>query len=76
MLDDLPTIIREPGTYITRDGRRVTIQEICGPATFNARGYVWKMFRGKERPRDWTIWHPSGRYRALTESPLDIVGRE
>jgi hypothetical protein len=33
------------------------------------------MFRGKMRPQGFAIWHVSGRYRPLKESPRDIVGK-
>jgi hypothetical protein len=79
LLNNLPTIIRFPGDYVTRDGRRVTIREIKenpDPTTtaFGVKGSIWKMFRGKERPRVNNIWHVSGRSLPLDESPADIVG--
>jgi hypothetical protein len=79
ILNSLPTIVRHPGDYVTRDGRRVTIREIKGEydptaTAFRAKGSIWKMFRGKERPRDLNIWHVSGRNSPLEQSPADIVG--
>lgn len=73
LLDDLPTVVRGPGEYETRDGRRVQIREISGNATFSAKGAVYKEFRGRIVPRGYDIWHVSGRYRAVGEHPLDIV---
>lgn len=74
LLSDLPVIITGPGEYVSRNGKRVTIREISGPSTFAAKGHVWRMFRGKERPRDNDIWHVSGRYQAVGERGKDIVG--
>lgn len=72
-LSDLPVIIEAPGDYLTRDGRRVTIHEIKGPSTFSAKGHLWRMFRGKYVPKNYDIWHVSGRYKAVGESPEDII---
>lgn len=63
------------GEYMTRDGKRVSIQRLDGIGTFSVKGYIWLMFRGKERPRRWQIWKPNGAITALEKShPLDIVG--
>lgn len=67
--------ISEPGEYVTRDGSRVTIRDIYGPSTFPAKGAVWRMYRGEHRPRGFTTWALDGRYRAVGEHPLDIVGK-
>lgn len=76
-LFDLPTLITQPGDYRTRDGRRVTIREVgevsLDSTRFNATGSVWKMFRGKVRPRGYSGWHLSGRAFPLAEHPRDIV---
>jgi hypothetical protein len=42
--------------------------------TFDAKGSVWRMFRGKVRPRGLEIWHVSGRRMVLHENHRDIVG--
>lgn len=77
-LNDLPTVIEAVGDYVTRDGRRVTIHEIKsstpGTTSFPAKGSVWRMSRGKDRPGGLDIWHPSGRNQAQRESTRDIVG--
>lgn len=80
MLNSLPTIIDSVGDYVTRNGRRVTIHAIASPSrpdvtAFAAKGALWRMFRGKMRPQGFAIWHVSGRYRPLKESPRDIVGK-
>jgi hypothetical protein len=77
-LNDLPDIIETTGDYVTRDGRRVTIHEIKpgtpGTTSFSAKGSVWRMSRGKDRPGGLDIWHLSGRNQAQRESTRDIVG--
>lgn len=72
----LPIIITGPGDYRTRDGRRVTIHAVKEPGTFAAKGAIWKLFRGKETPRGYDIWHPNGRASLRTVGmKRDIVGR-
>lgn len=67
-------MITETGDYLTRDGTRVTIFEIRpGTSTFEAKGSVWKMFRGKLRPRGFNIWKTNGQHMAVGEHHLDIV---
>lgn len=80
-----PLVIVEPGDYITRDGRRVTIHalELYAPApnqplrhevtAFEAKGSVWRTVRGVSKPNDYSAWHLSGAYSGIGESPLDIV---
>lgn len=68
-------MIDQPGDYITRNGSRVTIHAIHGPSHWPAKGSVWKMFRGRIRPRGYAIWTTSGQFRALGQHPLDIVAR-
>lgn len=67
-------MITETGDYLTRDGNKVTIYEIrLGTSTFEAKGIIWKMFRGKVRPRDFNIWKTDGHHMAVGEHRLDIV---
>ena len=67
-------MITETGDYLTRDGTKVTIFEIrLGTSTFEAKGSVWKMFRGKVRPRGFNIWQTNGQHMAVGEHRLDIV---
>ena len=77
-INDLPVVIKSPGDYATRDGRRVTIREIRetapGTTAFTAKGSVWKTMRGSLRARGHDIWHISGRHMAVGESARDIVG--
>jgi hypothetical protein len=68
------TII-ETGDYITRDGRRVTIHKTDGVGSFPVKGSVWRMFRGKMRPRGYEIWMINGSYRPLGHHGLDIVAK-
>lgn len=73
LLHELPTIIDKPGIYVLRDGRKAVIHHIEGPATFCAKGSVYRAFRGKMRPRGYRGWHPSGRANAVAPHPSDIV---
>ena len=75
-LDSLPTVIDGPGEYLCRDGRRALIHSTNGStSTFSCRGARYRMFRGHERARGLFIWHPSGRYWSIEESPYDIVAK-
>ena len=75
-LDSLPTVIDGPGEYLCRDGRRALIHSTNGSTgTFSCRGARYRMFRGHERARGLFIWHPSGRYWSIEESPYDIVAK-
>ena len=66
--------ITQAGDYKTRDGRRVTVHAINPKAvTFRVQGAIWKMFRGKVRPRGYTIWTTGGRHDVLRPKPCDIV---
>ena len=67
-------MIVQPGDYITRDGRRVTVREIRGPATACVKGQIWKMFRGVLRPRGYHTWTIKGRYRFIGDHQADLVG--
>ena len=73
---DLPVIVTQPGDYVTRDGRRVTIHEVTQAMeyTYRAKGAFWKMYRGKVRPRGFQAWHVSGRLDVVRETAGDIVG--
>ena len=69
-------MITETGDYLTRDGTKVTIHEIrLGTSTFEAKGSVWKTFRGKLRPRGFNIWKTDGQHKAVGVHRLDIVER-
>jgi len=72
----MPFTITGPGAYRTRNGRRVTVHEVNTnqPFTFPVKGSVWKLFRGKYRPRGLCIWRTDGRADVMHETPLDIVG--
>lgn len=69
-LNELPTIIHQPGIYRTRSGREVQIFELRPGSTFEAKG-TWR--KGSRSRRNYDIWHPSGRYMAVGEHPMDIV---
>lgn len=88
LLNRLPVVIDEPGDYVTRSGRKVSIHAIdrrqvgansqflrheC--TAFEAKGQVWAEIRGKLQPCGYDIWHISGFYGAGGQSPLDIVGK-
>jgi hypothetical protein len=70
-------MITETGDYLTRDGTKVTIHEIrLGTSTFEAKGSIWKMFRGKLRPRGYDIWKTDGQYTVnKADHKFDIVER-
>jgi len=75
----LPDIITVKGDYITRHGNKVSIDTIKPPGTntgteYRAVGRVWRLFRGKMRPRMPNMWHVSGRCDGSRESGKDIVG--
>lgn len=75
-LDTLLTVIDGPGEYLCRDGRRALIHSTNGSTgTFSCRGARYRMFRGQERAKGLFIWHPSGRYYAVEESPYDILAK-
>lgn len=74
----LPVVVSEPGEYVTRDGRRVTVHEVqpqTSPYTFKVKGQLWRMFRGQCAPRGLQVWHVSGRLDMVQEKAGDIVGR-
>lgn len=77
-LNDLPVIITSPGDYATRGGGRATVHRVApqaaGTTSFGAKGRLWRMYRGKVRPRAYTIWHISGRAFPHAESRDDIIG--
>lgn len=75
LLKDLPIVVDGPGDYLTRNGDRVTIDRIdtASKATFQAKGSKWRMFRGKYRPKDYSIWHVSGRHNGVGPHGLDLV---
>ncbi|AVE44240.1 hypothetical protein P678_0375 [Acinetobacter baumannii UH7807] len=66
-------LITKAGDYRTRNGSRVTVHEVNGDGTFAIKGSVWKMFRGKLRPRGLNTWKPCGHNQAYNHSDLDIV---
>lgn len=67
------------GDYMARDGSRVSVHEIAPSKhdcmTFNVKGSVWRMFRGKVRPKGLAIWTQEGRALPLRETAKDIVAR-
>ncbi|AXK43974.1 hypothetical protein [Erythrobacter aureus] len=80
LLNTLPTVIDGPGDYKTRGGGRATIHEVKPngddtTTSFDAKGSIWGMFRGRFCPRGYDIWHVSGRRNAVNECPHDIVGK-
>lgn len=67
--------IVESGEYRTRNGSRVTVHEANGGGSFSVKGSVWKVFRGKFRPRGLNIWKPTGQRMAVGTHDLDIIGK-
>lgn len=82
-----PLVITEPGDYITRAGRRVTVHEIVlyAPApgaplrhevtAFEAKGTLYTPTPTGRILRTYSAWHLTGDHNAVGESPRDIVGR-
>ena len=77
-----PVIITGPGTYRCRDGKLAQVHAVKPGAeqrmavtAFDAKGSRKRMYRGKECFMGYFIWHISGRYLALGESPYDIVAK-
>ena len=81
--NDMPTIIDGPGDYVTRDGSKASVREVGNmtqslrehTTKMAAQGSIWKMYRGKLRPRGVHSWHICGRGFPLEEKPTDIVGK-
>lgn len=65
--------ITMPGDYATRDGRRVTVRDIRGPATACVRGQIWKEFRGAVQPRGNHAWTEDGMFHFIGTHRADIV---
>lgn len=63
----LPTIITEPGRYLTRSGEKVNIFQANTKHVF---GCIGKYPEGIE-----DRWHKSGRLYAHTLSPNDIISK-
>lgn len=68
------------GDYMARDGSRVTVHEIApirDPLNWqaNVKGSIWRMFRGKVRPKGLAIWKQDGRALPLRECSKDVVSR-
>lgn len=60
-----PEIIKEPGTYLTRCGERVTIEKVSTRHDYGCRGqYSTGETEG---------WHKSGRIFPARETKNDIV---
>lgn len=66
----LPTVITEPGKYVTRCGETVTIERSSAKHDFGNRG-----FYGSTDERITEGWHRSGRVSASRESNNDVVSR-
>ena len=67
------TLVISKGEYLTRNGTRVTVQDVRGGSSFTIKGTIWKMFRGEYMPRAYNVWLPNGRLLPTQENPLDIV---
>lgn len=79
LLNQLPIVVSHKGEYITRDGRKVLINEVkpqgdLGTTSFNCKGNLITVSdTGRER-REYNIWHESGRSSVYSELGCDIVG--
>ena len=77
-LDDLPRVVHGYGDYITRSGLQVQVfcvQPDDLPYTFKVKGVLLRKSKsGKKGIREFSVWHVSGRFEPLAESPFDIIG--
>lgn len=64
----MPTIITEPGQYLTRSGELVEITKVSAFHEFACAGTYAEAARRDD-------WHKSGRLYATLECANDIVGR-
>lgn len=62
----LPTLIGAPGSYITRDGKVVSVSAVSDRHDFGCVGTYHNGIRES--------WHRSGRILATSETANDIVG--
>ena len=82
LLNDLPTIIDQAGTYLTRSGDKVRIHEIkenSNPETtsFDAKGTVRYLKEGNVRyTNEFNIWHVSGRASVFDINDHDIISKK
>jgi len=82
ILNELPTIIDEAGTYLTRSGDTVRIHEVKDniypkTTTFDAKGTVRYLKEGNVRhTNEFNIWHVSGRWSVFYISEYDIVSKK
>jgi len=82
LLNDLPTIIDQAGTYLTRSGDTVRIHEIkenSNPETtsFDAKGTVRYLKEGNVRyTNEFNIWHVSGRSSVFDVNDHDIISKK
>jgi hypothetical protein len=77
-LNELPVLIGEPGEYVCRDGRRVTVHEVKrtkskSTTSFNVVGSLWRRRTAIGKNPHMYIWHVSGFFNVSGENPLDIV---
>lgn len=69
--------ITSAGTYLTRNGRTVIINEVNldSEFTFPVKGHVMIPSKTSNRiKREWTIWQRNGCHVAIGEHNWDIVG--
>ncbi len=62
----LPTLISAPGSYVTRDGKVVSVSAVSDHHDFGCIGTYHNGIRES--------WHRSGRILATSETANDIVG--
>jgi hypothetical protein len=69
----MPTIINQPGRYLTRTGKVVEIFEIKeNGATFNCHGHLVVPYKGRVL-RKWNTWANDGRHTVFGNTSRDIV---
>lgn len=79
MLNNLPTLVSEPGEYLLRNGLTAFVDKISPPpepgtTAFQVKGDIYYPNKRKGR-YTYMIWHVSGRAYPLHESPLDIISQ-
>lgn len=69
--------ITKSGTYFTRNGRTVIIDEVnlTSEYTFPVKGHVLIPSKTSNRvKREWTTWQRNGRHIGFADHKWDIIG--
>lgn len=68
-------LIEKAGIYETRNGLKVIIDTVKenSPYTFSVKGCYIRLTPSGMEKYEHNIWKPNGQFKAVGESPLDIV---